>query len=382
MVYDLQVLGAGPTGSYCANALSRKGYSVLLVDKADFPRDKLCGGGLTRKSLELLRALEPGFDNSGLAEYVHSFSLIHPDSFDQVRVRIPENWVALVKRWEFDQWLLERALDAGCDYSKTPGESRFTIAADGATSEFGRQIRGPLRNFEVAVATETTAVNADGPHVSLLLNRSRDPSELGYSWFFARSHEAMVGTGVVRSHDASLPGHRRNLLRAAEMIHGQQLTGFRNWIIPLYRPRAASRGNIALVGDALGTADPLFVEGIASGLINARILVDHFGARGDFTGYETAIASDPYFQSMPGLWELQRRGNADYELTYRLLAKPKMLERFIRLLIGEVTPQELARHLWQRYPLTAARFFLATQLRSPRSDPWHRLSIEPASPEA
>src|SRR5687767_15931382 len=52
--FDALIVGAGPAGSTAAYRLSRDGASVLLVDKARFPRDKPCGGGLTMRAVRLL----------------------------------------------------------------------------------------------------------------------------------------------------------------------------------------------------------------------------------------------------------------------------------------------------------------------------------------
>ena len=54
MRFDAIVVGAGPAGSTTAYRLARAGASVLLVDKARFPRDKPCGGGLTLRAARLL----------------------------------------------------------------------------------------------------------------------------------------------------------------------------------------------------------------------------------------------------------------------------------------------------------------------------------------
>jgi len=55
--FDAIVVGAGPAGSTTAYRLARAGARVLLVDKARFPRDKPCGGGLT---LRAVKQLPPG----------------------------------------------------------------------------------------------------------------------------------------------------------------------------------------------------------------------------------------------------------------------------------------------------------------------------------
>lgn len=57
--YDVVVVGAGPAGSVCSLLLHRAGLSCLLIDHATFPRDKICGGGLTPKGWKLLDELIP-----------------------------------------------------------------------------------------------------------------------------------------------------------------------------------------------------------------------------------------------------------------------------------------------------------------------------------
>src|SRR5260370_38629725 len=52
--YDVAIVGAGPAGSTAAFRLARAGASVLLVDRATFPRDKPCGGGVTGRAARLL----------------------------------------------------------------------------------------------------------------------------------------------------------------------------------------------------------------------------------------------------------------------------------------------------------------------------------------
>ena len=54
MLYDVIVVGAGPAGSTAARLLAQRGSSVLLLDRARFPRDKPCGGGVTIRAAAYL----------------------------------------------------------------------------------------------------------------------------------------------------------------------------------------------------------------------------------------------------------------------------------------------------------------------------------------
>ena len=76
MEVDLAIVGGGPAGSAAAVTAARAGASVLVVDKASFPRDKCCGDGLTTLALRLGEEL--GLDPGAIAGWqVVDLSLIH-----------------------------------------------------------------------------------------------------------------------------------------------------------------------------------------------------------------------------------------------------------------------------------------------------------------
>ena len=85
MTCDVIIVGAGPAGSSCANDLVRAGASVVLVDRATFPRDKCCAGWLTPQAVQAL-------DLDLLAAHlvVHGLDVVctgdaQPDFFDDTR---------------------------------------------------------------------------------------------------------------------------------------------------------------------------------------------------------------------------------------------------------------------------------------------------------
>ena len=53
-MFDALIVGAGPAGSHLAYLLAKAGRAVAIIDRARFPRDKVCGGGLTRKARSLI----------------------------------------------------------------------------------------------------------------------------------------------------------------------------------------------------------------------------------------------------------------------------------------------------------------------------------------
>ncbi|WP_368496487.1 FAD-dependent monooxygenase [Herbiconiux sp. A18JL235] len=108
LVWDVIVVGAGPAGSSAARAAASAGASVLLVDRARFPRYKTCGGGLLGESLALLPARALGTVESRVPDTLvtHRFAR----SF---RLRRASPYLAMVRRQEFDQALVDAAVEAG-----------------------------------------------------------------------------------------------------------------------------------------------------------------------------------------------------------------------------------------------------------------------------
>ena len=108
------VIGAGPAGAVCALALARAGHSVLVLDKFDFPRDKICGDQLLPDSLKVLAQL-------GLLDRIRPLAL----ASNGIRVFSPGRIDFLIrceylgiKRRDFDQMLLRAAIEAGATFAK------------------------------------------------------------------------------------------------------------------------------------------------------------------------------------------------------------------------------------------------------------------------
>src|SRR5579872_4717814 len=108
MVYDVIIVGAGPAGSTTARECAERGLSVLLLDRAEFPRDKPCGGGVNVRTARLLP-----FDLSPVAErviYGLRVSVHRSNSFER---EAQEPLSYLTQRRRFDAFLAEKAVGAG-----------------------------------------------------------------------------------------------------------------------------------------------------------------------------------------------------------------------------------------------------------------------------
>ena len=103
------VAGAGPAGSVCAYLLHQAGIDVVLLDKAQFPRDKICGGGLTHKVYDLLSEIYPDiqYDYNGVRDIKVSVNGKRTCEFDS------DYEIRIVRRQIFDHELLKQYLKAG-----------------------------------------------------------------------------------------------------------------------------------------------------------------------------------------------------------------------------------------------------------------------------
>src|SRR3990172_6744762 len=111
MRYDAIVAGAGPAGSTAARILARKGASVLLLERARFPRDKPCGGGVTLRAaacheLDLSPVVEQTITGA-------RFSLRLGDAFDR---RYEQPLTYMTQRCRLDAFLAEAAVKAGAAF--------------------------------------------------------------------------------------------------------------------------------------------------------------------------------------------------------------------------------------------------------------------------
>ncbi len=113
---DVVVIGAGPAGSAAAIALARAGRSVIVLDKATFPRDKCCGDGLTTLALRELDQL--GFDHGAVTDwYDVDRAALRSPSGREVVVPLPTDgkYAAVAPRLQLDDALVELARKSGAD---------------------------------------------------------------------------------------------------------------------------------------------------------------------------------------------------------------------------------------------------------------------------
>jgi len=338
--YDLIVAGCGPAGAAAATVAAKGGARVLMLDRAVFPRDKLCAGLLTWKTMQTL-----GRVFGETAESLQALGVInHKSSYYRIRhkdVSLSEGELVypfhFVERRVFDAFCLERAQNAGAevltDQAVTwvdPDQglvrvadgreftARHLIGADGALSavraccpvDQKRFRRGQGMGLELYLGREWLAGRA-GLHEDVWAGFPTIYSgfiDAGYSWCFP--HQGRVVVGICGLYHGKPAGMIRE--RFGDFLdflglpqnHGLPVRGhplpYGNW---LSKP---AFGRTLLVGDAAGLVEPFFGEGI------------HYALR---TGEMAATAC---LAAMQGAQDGQRAGQA-----YRAALSAEILPELI-----------------------------------------------------
>jgi geranylgeranyl reductase family protein len=334
-VWDALVVGAGPAGCAAAYDLAAAGESVLLLDKAEFPRHKACAGGVTRKALRALR-----YPITPVVE--RSISRVAVEQSGSAKVIAAGDEVCVMtRRHRLDAYCLEQTLKAGASFRRIgPIDSiaerdalveivtgtetfsaRFVVGADGVHSRVRQLAFQPVRTAR-GFAIEANVRVPDAARYDLAFDFSAAPT--GYGWVFPRADHLNIGLYAVdpsvRLDRAKLQDFVRRRVPglAMEDVTGQFL-GFGAESEREFRRR------IFLAGDAGGFVDPLTGEGIygaiASGQAAAAAILASLRERGD--------ANQVFAQGTKKLRDdlsLSKRAHSWWQshasLAYRLLRAP------------------------------------------------------------
>jgi geranylgeranyl reductase family protein len=277
---DVLVVGGGPAGSATAIGLARSGLSVLLADKATFPRDKPCGGGVTMRAanacpVDIRPVVEDEVDT---LELRFKFGTPSPQA-----MRRPVIW--MTQRMRLDAFLLDSAREAGAEVRQgasvglgetlsvdgEPISADVVVGADGANGPSAKALAlgGSIRH---AVAYEgNIALDPAGMRRfrrTALVELGTVPA--GYGWIFPKAEHVNVGVGCWPETASQL----KSLLATICEGYGldpDRLADLRGWRLPLRTSKTAVAGERALlVGDAAGLVDPLTGDGMYECFVSGR----------------------------------------------------------------------------------------------------------------
>ncbi|MFJ1747506.1 geranylgeranyl reductase family protein [Streptomyces sp. NPDC088116] len=292
-VWDVVVVGAGPAGASAAYAAAVAGRQVLLLEKAELPRYKTCGGGIIGPSRD---SLPPGFELP-LKERVHAVTFSLNGKLSRTR-RSKRMLFGLINRPEFDASLVEHAQKAGAVLRTgttvsrveqhgpavpdrrtvavvlSDGETllaRAVVGADGSASRIGAHVGVKMDQVDLGLEAEipvppTVAEDWAG---RVLLDWGPLPGS--YGWVFPKGDTLTVGVISARGEGGATKRYledfiaRLGLAGFEPSVSSGHLTRCRSDDSPL------SRGRVLVCGDAAGLLEPWTREGISFALRSGRL---------------------------------------------------------------------------------------------------------------
>jgi geranylgeranyl reductase family protein len=288
--FDALIVGAGPAGSMLGYLLAKRGCQVAIIDKARFPREKVCGGGVSRKAIDLIE-----FDISPVIHRtIRGAYLNFRNRSNLVKDIDPPVGVTVI-RSELDQFLLDRACAAGARYltetaflgaseggnsvdvetSRGRCVTRLLFGADGVSSTvrsrlFGRQMVRYVPSMEALVpVTDDILARFDDRAV---FDFAGMPG--GYGWIFPKRDHLNVGIYSPRG-GKFLRTHLERFMTHYACLSRRENARYLGYAIPVRNiSENFQKGRTWLLGDAAGLAESVFGEGIYFALKSATLAAD------------------------------------------------------------------------------------------------------------
>ena len=301
---DILIVGGGPAGSSCAWALRGSGLDVLIVDRARFPRDKLCGGWITPQVVEELELDILDYGQRNIIQIITGFKT---GAIGQKEIELDCGRVVSfgIRRCEFDDYLLRRCgarLREGYPIQSIERDrdgwiinreirARMLVGAGGHFCPVAKHLGGDS-DPQAVVAREVEFEMTPGEVASCRV-RGEFPELyfcrdlIGYGWLFRKGNFLNIGLGRLDPH--RLPEHLGEFARLMERAGKFMLEYPRKYSGHAYHLFGRSERRIVddavlLIGDSAGLAYPQSGEGIRpaveSGLMAAEIIET---AAGDYS---------------------------------------------------------------------------------------------------
>lgn len=319
---NILIIGAGPGGATAALVLGKAGVPCTLVDKADFPRDKICGDALSGKVVEVLRKIDPAIAAQLSLEPTQvgswGVNFVAPNgkalrvpfktSLDKAKDTAPGY---ITKRVDFDHFLLKEALkypsvkylpnvkleqfektNNGYRCSTKAGdytiEAKLLLVADGAQSVFARHHGGiQMEPAHYCAGIRAYYKGVEGMDAENFIELHFLKELLpGYFWIFPLPNgEANVGLGIRSDYISKRKLNLKQLLPQVIEAHPELKSRFANaelidevrgFGLPLgSRKRIISGDNYMLIGDAASLIDPFTGEGIGNAMMSGMLAAKH-----------------------------------------------------------------------------------------------------------
>lgn len=317
-LFDIVIVGAGPAGCACAYKLAQSGFKVAILEKDEFPRDKICGDALSPDVINQLTRIDPElgqhFESFPARKASHGVRFFSPNSqklditFQSSKYRDAKGFI--VKRIDFDRFLFERLStfpnvhtfqhhkvediqrDAnGVSVMTNQGvtfRAKTVIGADGAYSIVNKKLTNnkvDKKHYSAGLRQYYSNVNGfhEEGYIELHFHKDILP---GYFWIFPlANNQANVGLGMLSSEAGKRKVNLREKLEEIIKTHPKLKERFKD-AVPLEKvkgfglpmgskKRTCSGDRFLLLGDAASLIDPFSGEGIGMAIRSGRIAAEH-----------------------------------------------------------------------------------------------------------
>ncbi len=364
-LWDVVVVGAGPAGATAARVAAEGGATVLLVDRAEFPRYKTCGGGIIGVSRQHMHPLAEATIERDLSTFGF---LLRLGSLRLHKAETPA--VAMVSRERFDQANVDAAVAAGATFQdktlvRNLAESEdgtlvldtaegvltagLVIGADGAGGRIGRYVGVDIERSDLGLEVELPMPANTKWRDAVLLDWG--PGAGSYAWAFPKEDTLTVGVIEEKGKGAATREYlddwlaRLELDRSTARHDSGHLTQYRKPYSPV------RRGNVLLAGETAGLLEPWTREGISFALRSGEwageaVAATCAGKPAALDAYVHQIEDELGAEiaaghALRGVFE-KRPGLVNY-LISRTRVGSRFFERFCR---GETSLARPYRHKW------------------------------------
>ena len=369
--WDVAVVGGGPAGLAAASASAAAGARTVVLERAEHPRYKTCGGGL----LGVSRAAVAGQITLPVRDEVSSatFTLRGGQEFSRSNA---QPLLAMVMREDFDAALLARAEENGAEVRQRAqvraieqADGRATarladgssvtatviIGADGSSGVTARHVGAHFAQVDLGLELEIAVPEPVGRQWAgrLLLDWGAIPGS--YGWVFPKGDRLTVGVIAARGQGDATKAYLREFtarlgLDGFEALQDSgHLTRCRSDSSPL------RKGQLIVAGDAAGLLEPWTREGISFALRSGTLAGEH-AAKGDLDGYVAALNATLVAEMRAGR-TLLKAFTRHTGFFHRGLNTQKGFNAFVKMCRSEISMADLVAHPIARVSLAALNRF-------------------------
>ena len=353
--WDVAVIGAGPAGLAAASAAAAAGARTIVLERAEHPRYKTCGGGLIGAS----RAAAGGLIDVPARDEIRRATFTLRGGQEYTRADA-EPLLAMVVRDEFDAALLKRAEENGAQVRQraqvraidqadghatarladgTEVAATVIVGADGSSGITARHVGAEFDQVDLGLELEIAVPDAIAQQWRgrVLLDWGKIPAS--YGWVFPKGDRLTVGVIAARGQGEATKAYLREFVGRLGLANFEavqdsgHLTRCRSDGSPL------RKGRVILAGDAAGLLDPWTREGISFAL-RSGTLAGEYAARADLDGYVAALNAR-LIPDMGAGRTLLTAFTRHAGTFHRGLSTPKGWMAFVKMCRSEISLSEL-----------------------------------------